>query len=96
MNVYFVLGLVYLIVMFATVIGFCFLFSINKGEPVTEDYLKVCDLCGNIFLDFEDIHMGHEEDCPEDEECQCDLQYHAKCCPKCYPEGDFSQEPVYD
>ena len=51
----------------------------------------ICAACGLPITgeDLEDRHWGHEPDCPRREDpdaedsCDCDLEYHAECCPDC-------------
>ena len=58
-----------------------------------EMYLPVCDKCEKVFsmAEWDNRHTGHETNCPncnrdEDDsffECDCDVNYHAACCPDC-------------
>lgn len=44
-----------------------------------------CDACHLPFtpLEWDDRHYGHEAGCPKDGTCDCNLIYHAGCCPDC-------------
>lgn len=46
-----------------------------------------CGVCHD-WLDTADdgIHFGHEEGCPRNGTCACDLCYHSECCPDCHTE----------
>lgn len=48
----------------------------------------LCDACGHDItgVDYDDRHTGHEPDCPGD--CQCDIAWHAACCPECHDDGE--------
>lgn len=62
----------------------------NPGT-ITIYNLPTCDVCGDGFTpeEWNDRHDGHEPDCPVrlcegyDGGCECDLVYHAHCCPDC-------------
>lgn len=62
----------------------------NPGT-ITVYNLPTCDVCGDGFTleEWNDRHDGHEPDCPVrlcegyDGGCDCDLVYHAHCCPDC-------------
>ena len=51
----------------------------------------ICDGCGLpiVGFDLDDRHWHHGEGCPrvddDDTEglCECDIEYHAGCCPVC-------------
>ena len=52
--------------------------------------MKLCDICGEPILDYEDRHQPHEPGCPNTSEvhtvdCTCDLNTHPWCCPECNP-----------
>lgn len=55
-----------------------------------------CDVCGLPIGPDETPCWGHEEDCPRkgnpdsDAICECDLNYHAECCPECNEEEDHA------
>jgi hypothetical protein len=55
----------------------------NPGT-ITIYNLPTCDVCGDGFTpeQWEDRHDGHEPGCGG-EGCECDLVYHAGCCPEC-------------
>lgn len=52
---------------------------------------EICNACGLPITgaDYDDRHTGHEADCPNRDyatggvDCDCDLVYHATCCPDC-------------
>ena len=62
----------------------------NPGT-ITIYNLPTCDVCGDGFTleEWKSKHDGHEPDCPVrlcegyDGGCECDLVYHAHCCPDC-------------
>jgi hypothetical protein len=55
----------------------------NPGT-ITIYNLPTCDVCGDGFTpeQWKDRHDGHEPGCGG-EGCDCDLVYHAGCCPEC-------------
>jgi hypothetical protein len=65
---------------------------------------NLCDGCKLPFTKEEwgDRHTAHEPDCENfgrsfyerQVNCTCDLVYHSKCCPECYPKKSVSATPV--
>ena len=54
--------------------------------------IRKCDACGKPFTQSQwDVrHQGHVEGCPQNDfdPCDCDLVYHAACCPICKQERE--------
>lgn len=57
---------------------------------------RLCDACGCLFTkeEWDNRHEGHKENCPNygqeliEEGCDCDVVYHADCCPECRDEQE--------
>jgi hypothetical protein len=60
----------------------------NPGT-ITVYNLPTCDTCGDGFTpeEWRGKHDGHEPGC-DGEGCDCDLVYHAHCCPDCAGEEE--------
>ena len=62
---------------------------------LVDEFELICAACGKPIEgdDLDDRHWGHEKNCPNhggkdsidkvEYWCDCDLDYHAECCPDC-------------
>ena len=63
----------------------------NILKKLTMLTMTRCDGCGKLMTqsEYNVRHTGHEPGCTAVEDgtwCDCDLKYHADCCPLCHPE----------
>jgi hypothetical protein len=76
-------GVVHLVTVIVPAVEAAIYGAENPGT-ITIYNLPACDTCGDGFTpeQWEDRHDGHEPGCGG-EGCDCDLVYHAGCCPEC-------------